>query len=91
MCEIGDVLCSLEISTGTESEFLSYLAGVVQPFPYYQVGSDPGNHKIGEQLPADVAHGVDPRADAQHRIAGWNYVLVITLSMVYKGCYDFEE
>ena len=50
--------------------FLSYLAGVVQPFPYYQVGADPRHHQVRQQLPSDVAHAVDSGADAQHGIAG---------------------
>ena len=78
MCEIGDVLCSLEISAAVYAQsesFLSYLAGVVQPFPYYQVGADPGHHQVTKQLPTDVAHRVDPVADAQHVVAAWSDIL----------------
>ena len=95
MCEIGDVLCSLEISAAVQSnEILSYLAGVVQPFPYYQVGADPGHHQVTQQLPPDVPHSVDPVADAQHMVAAWRSRVImatftlqniqhLTLTMVY--------
>ena len=49
--------------------FLSYLAGVVQPFPYYQVGGDPRHGEVRQQLPPDVAHGLDAGADAQDGVA----------------------
>ena len=49
--------------------FLSYLAGVVQPFPYYQVGGDPRHGEVRQQLPTDVAHGLDAGADAQDGVA----------------------